>query len=253
MQNLLEPLSQADVAELSNFLIDPKRPEGTFRFQLLQGFLFAIASSPEMVPPSDWLPVVSNDEDIGFSDQTEAERLLSLIMTLFNQVNFAVMERSDGMPSGCAFQADIEANFDDEAAISQWSRGFMAGHDWLADLWDEYVPESLDEEIGSSAMVLSFFASRKLAEMYYLESTTTPRHRKPGISFNEFAARVRDLFPDAISSYAHLGRTISEALAAVGERNHSFQSALNSDPLGFTPKLERFDCLLLTVGIPLFK
>jgi yecA family protein len=220
MQNFLEQLSQADVAELSNFLIDPKRPEGTFCFQELQGFLFAIASSPEMVPPSDWLPVVSNDEDISFKDQTEAEQVLSLIMTLFNQINITVLERSDGMPSGCEFQAVVEANFDEEVAISQWSRGFMAGHDWLADLWDEYVPESLDGECGSSAMVLSFFASRKLAEMYYLESTTTPRHRKPGISFNEFAARVRDLFPDALSSYAHLGRTISEALAAVDERNH---------------------------------
>jgi len=136
MQNLPEQLSQADVAELSNFLIDPKRPEGTFCFQELQGFLFAIASSPEMVPPSDWLPVVSNDDDIGFKDNTEAERLLSLIMTLFNQVNFTVLERSDGMPSGCEFQADIEANFDDEAAISQWSCGFMVGHDWLADLWN---------------------------------------------------------------------------------------------------------------------
>ena len=81
------------------------------------------------------------------------------------------------------------------------------------------MPESLDGECGSSAMVLSFFASRKLAEMYYLESTTTPRHRKPGMSFNEFAERVRNLFPDALSSYAHLGRIISEVLAVVDERN----------------------------------
>ena len=220
MQDFPIQMSQADVAELTNFLIDRKRPEGTFCFQKLQGFLFAVASSPEMVPPSDWLPIVSNDEDIAFNDQTEAERVLSLIMTLFNQINIAVLERNDTMPSGCEFQADIEANFDEEVAVSQWSRGFMLGHDWLADLWDEYVPESLDEECGSSAMVLSFFASRQLAEAYYLENTTAPRHRKPGISFSEFAARVRDLFPDALSSYAHLGRTISEVLAGAVEPKH---------------------------------
>ncbi len=218
MQDFLEQLSQADVAELSSFLIDPNRPDGTFCFQELQGFLFAVASSPEMIPPSDWLPTVSNDEDIGFKDQTEAERVLNLIMRLFNQINVAVLERSDRMPLGCEFQADVEADFNEEVAISQWSRGFTAGHDWLADLWDECVPESLDEECGSSAMVLSFFASRRLAEWYYLESTTTPRHRKPGISFNEFAARVRDLFPDALSSYADFGRTMSEVLAVIDER-----------------------------------
>jgi len=219
MQDFLKQLSQADVVELSSFLIDPNRPKGTFCFQELQGFLFAVASAPEMVPPSDWLPPVSNDEDIGFKDQTEAERVLSLIMGLFNQINVAVLDRSDRMPLGCEFQADIEADFNEQVAISQWSRGFAAGHEWLADLWDEFVPESPDEEFGSSTMVLSFFASRRLAELYYLESTTTPRHRKPGISFDEFAARVRDVFPDALSSYADLGRTISEVQAVIDERS----------------------------------
>ena len=220
MQNIGIQLSRADIAELTNFLIDPKRPDGTLCFQELQGFLFAVASSPEMVQPSGWLPIVSNDEDIGFKDQSEAQQILGLIMTLYNQINSAALERSDKMPSDCEFHSDVEANFDEEVPISQWSRGFMLGHDWLADLWDEYVPESLDEECGSSAMVLSFFASRKLAEMYYLETTTTPHHRKPGISFSEFAERVRDLFPDALSSYAHLGRTISEVLAGTVEPNH---------------------------------
>jgi len=220
MQNIRILLSQDDIAELTNFLINPKRPDGTLCIQELQGFLFAVASSPEMVLPSDWLPVVSNDEDIGFEDQSEGQRILGLIMTLNNQINGAVLERSDKMPSGCEFQTDIEANFDEEVAVSQWSRGFMLGHDWLADLWDEYLPESLDGECGSSAMVLSFFGSRQLAEAYYLETTTSPRRRKPGMSFNEFAEQVRDLFSDALSSYAHLGRTISEVLAGAAGPNH---------------------------------
>ena len=220
MQNIRKKLSQADITELMSFLISPQRPDGTLCFPELQGFLFAVASSPEIVQPSDWLPVVSNDEDIGFKDQSEAQRILSLIMTLYNQVNSAVLERSDGMPPGCEFQANIEANFDEEAAVSQWSRGLMLGHDWLADLWDEYVPEIVDEECGSSAMVLSFFATRQLAEVYYAETTTTPRRRKPRMSFSEFAELVRDLFPGALSSYAHLGRSISEVIAAAAEPKH---------------------------------
>jgi uncharacterized protein len=220
MQNIRIDLSQADTAELTDFLNDEKRPDDTMSFQELQGFLFAIACSPELIQPSDWLPIVSDDEDIGFKDQSEAQQILGLIMALNNQINSAVLERSNKMPNGCEIHSDVEANFDEEMAISQWSCGFMLGHDWLADLWDEYVPESQDDEIGSSAMVLSFFASRQLAEMYYLETTTTPRRRKPGISFDEFAERVRDLFPDALSSYADVGRTISEVKAVIDERNH---------------------------------
>ena len=124
------------------------------------------------------------------------------------------------MPSGCEFQTGIDANFDNEVAISQWSRGFMVGHDWLADVWDESVPEALDEECGSSAMVLSFFSSRQLANVYYAETTTTPRHRKPDKSFTEFAEVIQNLFPAALSTYAHLGRTISEVMEQSAEENH---------------------------------
>jgi len=220
MQGIRTKLSKGEIEELKTFLVSPQRPDGTLCFHELQGFLFAVASCPEMVQPSDWLPIISDDEDIGFNDQSEAERILSVIMTLYNQVNTAVLDRSDKMPPGCKFQKELEANFEEEAAISQWSRGFTLGHDWLADVWDEYVPESLDDECGSSAMVLSFFASRKLAELYYLETTTTPRHRKPNKSLTEFAEVVQGLFPAALSSYAHLGRTISEVTDMIEEEDH---------------------------------
>ena len=220
MQSICEGLSKGEIEELSRFLASPQRPDGTLCFQELQGFLFAVASCPEMIQPSDWLPVISNDEDIGFEDQSEAERIASLIIDLYNQVNCAVMGRSDAMPSGCEFQIGIDANFDKGVAISQWSRGFMVGHDWLADVWDESVPEALDEECGSSAMVLSFFGSRQLAKVYYAETTTTPRHRKPDKSFTEFAEIVQELFPAALSTYAHLGRTISEVMEQSAGENH---------------------------------
>lgn len=207
-----ESLSQADIADLTRFLADPVRPEGMLRFQEVQGFLFAVACSPELVPPSAWLPAISDEEDIGFKDEAEAQRFMGLIVTLYNGINNSVLERSDSLPPGCEFRANIEENFDEELAISQWSRGFMMGHDWLAEVWDEYLPEELDGEVGSTAMVLSFFSSRKLAELYHLESTTTPRKRRPRVPFNEFTEKVRELFPAALSSYAHVGRSISEAL-----------------------------------------
>ena len=217
LQSIRTKLAKGEIEDLRKFLVSPQRPDDTLCFQELQGLLFAVASCPEVVKPSDWLPIISDDEDIGFNNQSEAQSILSLIMTLFNQVNTAVMDRSDRMPPGCKFQTDIDANFEEEVAISQWSRGFMLGHDWLADVWDECVPESLDGECGSNAMVLSFFSSRQLAEVYYLETSTTPRHRRPNKSFTEFAELVQDLFPAALSSYAHLGRTISEVIERTAE------------------------------------
>ncbi len=208
-------LSQGDIEALTEFLADPARPDGTLAFQELQGFLFAVASSPELVPPSAWAPVISDEQDIGFNDETEAQQIMGLIMSLYNATNEATLNRSKKMPSGCKFRPGIEDNFGDELAISQWSRGFMMGHNWLAEVWDEYLPEELDEEFGSTAMVLSFFSSRRLAELYHLEATTTPKHRRPKTPFVEYAETVRRLFPDALSSYAHIGRSISEVLAGL--------------------------------------
>jgi len=207
-----ESLSQTDIADLTRFLADSTRPEGTLRFQEVQGFLFAVACSPELVPPSAWLPAISDEEDIGFEDEAEAQRIMGLIIGLYNGINDSVFVRSDSLPPGCEFHANIEDNFDEELPISLWSRGFMMGHDWIAEVWDEYLPDELDDELGTSAMVLSFFSSRQLAELYHLESTTTPRRRRPRLPFNEFAEKVREMFPTALSSYAHVGRSISEAL-----------------------------------------
>ena len=219
MLSVQQELSPADVSALKSFLSNPHRPGGTLCFHELQGFLFTIASSPETVRPPEWLPIISNEEDIGFENDIEAQRVLELIMALYNQVNSSVLERSDSMPSGCEFQPTIDAEFDEESSVSQWSRGFVLGHDWLSEVWDECLPEMMDEECGATVMVLSFFSSRQLAEAFYAEMDPTKR-TAPGKSFEQFAETVRELFAAALSSYSHLGRTIFEVLmqrAATGD------------------------------------
>jgi uncharacterized protein len=205
-------LPKADIEILTNFLAASERPDGTMCFQELQGFLFAVACSPEIIPPSDWLPIVSNEKDFAFHDEAEAQSILELIIGINNSINATVAERSKEMPRHCVFQPEIDDNFDEHAAISQWCRGFIMGHDWLTEVWDDYLPDEMDGDFGSTAIVLSFFASRRLADMYHLDSTTSPRKRKPRVPFYEFAETIRGLFPDALSAYAHIGRSISEVL-----------------------------------------
>ena len=211
-------LSKSEIKLLTEFLEGPERPDGTFTFHELQGFLFAVACSPELVPPSAWMPIISDENDLVFKDEEEAQLIMGLIMSLYNAINEAAVSRSTGMPPGCRFQTDIEDNFDDGLPISQWSLGFTMGHDWLAEVWEDYIPDQLDEEVGATTMVLSFFGSRSLAEAYYLEATTAPTQRKPRVPFAEYAGTIRELFPDALASYAHIGRGISEI---VGEMDAS--------------------------------
>jgi len=204
-------MNKADIRLLTKFLDNPERPDGTLRLHELQGFLFAIASSPETVAPSEWLPMIGSDEGLNFADQNEAQEILGLVMALYNEVNTAVLDRSNALPAGCAFDEDISKNFEDDSPISQWSRGFTSGHDWLAEVWEEYLFGELDEECGATLMVLSFFGSKQLAEAYFSDMRPG-KHKRGDESFEDFATTMREMFSDALASYAHIGRSIFEAV-----------------------------------------
>jgi len=203
-------MNKADTRLLMEFLKSPERPDGTLWLHELQGFLFAIACSPETIAPSEWLPMIGDDEGMNFADQNEAQEILGLVLELYNGVNAAVLERSNEFPAGCAFDEDISKNFEDDSPISQWSRGFASGHDWLAEVWEEYLFGEMDEECGAALMVLSFFGSKELANAYYTDMKPGKRRRGDEL-FEDFARTMRKMFPDALASYAHIGRSIFEA------------------------------------------
>jgi len=92
-------MDKADTRFLTEFLDRPERPDGTLRFHELQGFLFAITSSPETIAPSEWLSMIGNDGGLNFADENEAQAILGLVMTLYNEINTAVLERSNAFPT----------------------------------------------------------------------------------------------------------------------------------------------------------
>lgn len=78
------------VATLRAFLEDPTRPEGTLCYYEVQGFLFAVACSLELVPPSEWLPVIFNDHEPECDSAWQLEAVMDELMALYNEVNAGV-------------------------------------------------------------------------------------------------------------------------------------------------------------------
>jgi hypothetical protein len=83
--------------------------------------------------------------------------------------------------------------------VAEWSRGFLRGHQWLEESWESYVPAELDDDFAALLMTLSFFASKELAEAFCAETK---------LDLAEMAAKLHGVFADAITEYAHLGRSI---------------------------------------------
>ncbi len=203
-------LPAADPRTLQTFLASEARPAGTLSYHALQGFLFTVASAPVLVPPSDWLPIIFDGQEADFASTDEAQAILDQIMVLYNTTNAAVLDPPTLLPADCQLREDVLANFEDDAPIAQWSRGFLNGHQWLEELWKDYLPDELADELDATLLALSFFSSRTMAEAYVAEEMTAPK------SFETTAQTMHGVLPSAVAQYAHLGRSIHQVLAKRG-------------------------------------
>ena len=199
-------LPASDPSTLRAFLEHPSLPAGTLSYHELQGFLFTVVSAPELVPPSDWLPIVFADEQAGFASSDQANEILGQIMTLYNTINAAVLDPPTLLPADCPLRDDVLANFEDDAPIAQWSRGFLRGHQWLEELWEETLPEELQEELDATLTALSFFSSREMAEGFHAEAATDEQ------SLEAMADAIHRVLPSAVAQYAYMGRSIATVL-----------------------------------------
>ena len=210
MMNTIPSFTETHASLLRTFLSSPQRPKDTLTYPQLAGFLFSMANAPELIPPSEWLPIVFNDQDARYETRSEAEEVTQAMMALYNNCVRGRVKKRVSLPPGCEIRPQPMDNLGDDAPLSQWARGFMAGHTYLEDIWIDYTPDELDEEFGAILMVLTFFASPALADAFHKEG-------KGKTSLEQLADTVVMIFPDALSEYAHLGWSIFQARREAGD------------------------------------
>ncbi len=148
-------------AALKAFLTHPNRPPGTLPYHEVQGFLFTMAAAPELVPPSEGMPIIFGEQDAGYASVKEARAVIGALIALYDALSAEAASRQATLPADCTFRDEALANLEDDAPMAQWSRGFLRGHQWLEESWDACLPEELDEEMGATLLVLSFFSSKR--------------------------------------------------------------------------------------------
>ncbi|MFO0701068.1 MAG: UPF0149 family protein [Nitrospira sp.] len=244
MMPVVPPFTLDQSILLTRFLSSPQRPKDTLTYPQLAGFLFGLGNGPELIQPSEWIPLVFVDQEAQYETEEEANQVLQAMMALYND---CVRERPGNavfFPPGCEIRPHPMDNLTIDAPLSQWAQGFGMGYDYLAEVWDAYTPDELEEEIGALLMALTFFSSQTLAEAYYQDGN------KKG-TFDELAKSVMEIFPEAMREYAHLGRSIYHARLESGEfdRAPSHQTKVGRNdpcPCGSGKKFKK--CCDLTKG-----
>ena len=121
------PLDRVDLEALDRFLMSDRSPAESMMLSNLDGFLTGIAVGPELVMPSEWLPVIFGGEAPEFADEAEAKAILGAIMGRYNEILRQIAD-DDLEP---VFWADRAGTL----IAADWAEGFLQAIMLRADAW----------------------------------------------------------------------------------------------------------------------
>ncbi len=132
------PLSTTELDRLEKLLVSDIFHEEAMPLDMLQGLLCAVASAPDLISPSNWLPVALGENPV-YETPAEAEEILDLVMRFYGQ---AVQELDDG--AGVTLY--VFPNDDGEDDLATWCEGYLEGVMLSdADWYEHGEPEDVEE------------------------------------------------------------------------------------------------------------
>jgi uncharacterized protein len=140
-----EPLNDADYDELEVFLGSNAVPQDCMDLEMLDGFLTAVVSGPELIQPSEWLPVVWSDSQRTvtpvFQNNEQAERILSLVLRLQQSIRRTLAE-SPTRFKPLLYHAEQTLREDrGPPEASAWCEGYMTGVLLREEAWEPLYSE----------------------------------------------------------------------------------------------------------------
>jgi uncharacterized protein len=147
-------LSEQDLDELSDFLEFRCLPEGGMDIWMLDGYLTAIVSGPELIPPGEWLPHVwgkreGDEAAVVFESTEKAEHLPVLILRRMNEIS---RDFRDGAANPLfLWKEDDEQSNGTGTAASElaepWCVGYVQGMRLRADAWEPLASQQEEDSV----------------------------------------------------------------------------------------------------------
>jgi uncharacterized protein len=183
---MLPPFSQpgpVDLDALNDYLLSDRSPPECMDISQLDGFLAGVLIGPEMVMPSEFLPVVWGGQPPDFADAAEAELILGSILGRYNEISGSL----DAEPPSYApvFWEDREGN----SITEDWAVGFMQAVALRSDAWE---PALFDDEIAMLLIPIGIIAGLSEPEIGLNDATLSDEF------LDELMERAADLLPGCV-------------------------------------------------------
>ena len=107
------------IKELDEFLMSDNSPEDCLLLSDLDGFLTGIVVGPELIMPSEWVPLIWGEDEPEFEDEEQAGRIMGIIMARYNEI---IIQLDDEPGS---FQPLLYSAPDGRVLAADWVEGFM--------------------------------------------------------------------------------------------------------------------------------
>jgi uncharacterized protein len=209
-----------------------------FNLEELHGFLFGLAILPELIKPSEWLPIVFGEDMMEFESEAEAKELMGHLFIICNK--FYSENHDDKL--FCPFSIDSLKRAD-ISRMHDWTYGLYQAMLLRYEIWglgdrDEEDFTEDDQEFASSlAIILGVAKPEHISELFGKEG------HDQGTNDNdlELEATLLALLPDAVATVQEYAKSISKEQSAFPEPfTHSYQ--------GIVEKIGRNDPCLCGSG-----
>jgi len=151
------PLSDpVDFEVLRDYLDSDRAPPECMDLSQLDGFLAGIVSGPEPILPSEWLPLVWDNEEPFFDTEAEARSVLGMILRRYNDI----ADSLDAQPP--TFAPVFWEAQDGTPIVEDWAHGFMQAVALRAEAWE---PVLRDEESAILLIPIGIIASQAVPDL----------------------------------------------------------------------------------------
>ncbi len=146
-------LTTTDKKNLHSLLAKTEDPDNTFSFDELLGYLFGLAMTPDLIMPSEWMPIIFGGDMPEFDSIKQGQKLTESLVAAYNK------SIDDFQKNRLNFPYNIENLPEDQfAPLYEWISGFEEAIALREELWDpEEYPDLSDqkkEELYHSMMTI---------------------------------------------------------------------------------------------------
>ena len=184
------PLTDAEIEELDQFLLNAEGIEESMDISTLDGFLTAIVCGPKTIMPSEWMRWVWDMEDgedaPEFTDQAQAQRILELMMRHMNDIAQTLHQAPE------QYEPLLMENPNGGNPIpilDEWCSGFMKGVQLDSEGW---LPVTIGKSDWMSTIML--YGTEEGWEVLKKKNLSVAEHMALADDLAETIRKIHDLW-----------------------------------------------------------